>query len=149
MNKVLLLVLAGISIGILIHGIRMRLKGTGSRHWSRARGVIKESFVDTSVNTGLNDPNSVSYFAAVTYSYRVGGREFTGKQVTFGDHGTPRLAHANAILARYPEGREIDVHFDPDRPSFSVLEKSPGANWMVIMAGAWFTAVSIFFLLRK
>ena len=37
---------------------------------------------------------------------------------------------------RYPEGTDVEVHYDPDQPETAVLEVGiKGSNWMVLLFG--------------
>lgn len=67
------------------------------------------------------------YRAELEYQYRVDGKHYTGRRVSFGRaRGDRSQAHAEVIVDRYPAGAAVTVHYRPDRPAVSVLE--PGGR---------------------
>jgi hypothetical protein len=56
----------------------------------------------------------------VTYSYSVNGAPFTSQRISFAGGHPPR--ETDAILARYPVGREVPVSYAPDNPAEATLE---------------------------
>lgn len=60
----------------------------------------------------------------VTYSYAVNGKSFTGQRISFATAMPPK--ETDAILARYPVGQTVPVHYAPENPAEAVLE--PGNN---------------------
>ncbi|PYJ11628.1 MAG: hypothetical protein DMF06_02110 [Verrucomicrobia bacterium] len=63
----------------------------------------------------------------VTYSYSVNGAPFTGNRISFAGGYPPR--ETDAILSRFPVGREVVVAHAPDKPSEATLET--GSNSQV------------------
>jgi hypothetical protein len=60
----------------------------------------------------------------IAYSYVVNGTSYTGERISFAAGVPPK--ETETVLARYPVGKEVTVHFAPEKPSEAVLE--PGAN---------------------
>jgi hypothetical protein len=63
------------------------------------------------------------------YRYQVNGREYVGNRLTAGRSRIlgisffgERKQHTDAILARYPAGRQVAVHYDPQQHSAAMLE---------------------------
>jgi len=56
----------------------------------------------------------------VTYSYSVNGAPFTGNRISFAAGYRPR--ETDAILSRYPVGKEVVVAHAPDDPAQATLE---------------------------
>lgn len=70
--------------------------------------------------------------AVVRYSYTVNGESHSGDRYSLGGGSTALDASSREeALARgreaYPEGSEITVYYNPERPSSAVL--APGLNW--------------------
>jgi hypothetical protein len=63
----------------------------------------------------------------VTYSYSVNGAPLTGQRISFAGGYPPR--ETEAILSRYPVGRQVVVAYAPDNPAESTLET--GSNRQV------------------
>ena len=56
----------------------------------------------------------------VTYSYSVNGASFVSQRISFA--GGHRPKDTDAILARYPVGREVTVSYAPENPAEATLE---------------------------
>lgn len=63
----------------------------------------------------------------VTYSYSVNGAPFTGNRISFAAGYPPK--ETDAILNRYPVGKEVVVAHAPDNPAQATLET--GSNRQV------------------
>ena len=63
----------------------------------------------------------------VTYSYSVNGTPFTGNRISFAAGYPPK--ETDAILGRYPVGREVIVAHEPGNPGQATLET--GSNRQV------------------
>ena len=61
----------------------------------------------------------------VSYEYRVGGERYTGDRAAYGSNGdlNERIARG-----RLEPGSPIQVHYDPDQPSRSVLVRGVQAS---------------------
>jgi hypothetical protein len=62
----------------------------------------------------------------VTYSYAVNGVNFTSNRVSFAA-AIPKK-EIDSILARYPTGQAVTVHYQPDNPVQAVLEPGSGPH---------------------
>jgi len=119
---------------------RPLLEGVASRRWKRMRGQIR----GTSARPG--EPVYVPDFAGrdevanrttplLRYEYTVNGRCFVGTRVNTVGLASNRAARRAA--ARYPEGKEVEVWYDPRDPSRAVLEPGitgPSVAWGVLSA---------------
>jgi hypothetical protein len=56
----------------------------------------------------------------VTYSYSVNGASFASQRISFA--GGYRPKETDAILARYPVGKEVPVSYAPENPAEATLE---------------------------
>ncbi len=70
----------------------------------------------------------VRNFADIRYEYAVNGKRFKGQRVSIGeDLGNFRVAET---LARYPVGKTVVVHYNPENPAEAVLEnEAPEGVW--------------------
>lgn len=110
--------------------------------WDTTQGVVTQSFVDS---RGSN------YAPRVEYTYAVGDRQFTGSQITFGGTiNTAGSADARQTVAKYPTGKRIAVHYEPDNPSSSVLETGISAtSSFAFFLGLILSGVGLFFLVAR
>jgi hypothetical protein len=76
----------------------------------------------------------------VTYSYSVNGAPFIGNRISFAGGYPPK--ETDAILGRFPVGREVVVSYAPDKPAEATLET--GSNPQVT---AQLRILLIFFVL--
>ncbi len=76
---------------------------------------------------------STTYGATVQYKYLVDGQELRGNRRTFSNVRTSSVRNTQKILARYPLGGSVDVYYDPDDPSSSVLEPGVGASTYILL----------------
>lgn len=76
----------------------------------------------------------------VTYSYSVNGAPLTGNRISFAGGYPPR--ETDAVLGRYPVGKEVVVSHAPDKPTEATLET--GSNRQVT---AQLRILLIFFVL--
>jgi hypothetical protein len=60
----------------------------------------------------------------VAYSYAVNGTSYVSERISFAAGVPPK--ETESVVARYPVGKEVNVHYAPEKPSDAVLE--PGTN---------------------
>jgi len=104
--------------------------------WLQVKGKVLTSRVI--------DDGDGGYIAEVKYEYEVDGMGHTSDRISFG----PVLANkrvAKATTERYPAGSLETVNYDPQKPSFSVLdrEEDAGINFADIMFALVFGGVGI------
>lgn len=89
-----------------------------ARRWQRTKGVVVVSDLQRS-----KDSEGVTYRAEIAYRYTVKGEEHVASRARFGDRISLGWARpALRLLQKYPVGREVTVHYDPEKPGAAVLE---------------------------
>ncbi|MCA9954172.1 MAG: DUF3592 domain-containing protein [Anaerolineales bacterium] len=137
----LMLVFMAVGVGISIWGWSVLQNARVSESWPATDGEILSSVVREDT-----DEDGTSYFGDVTYRYFVADVAYTSDNVSFGQYGGER-DHAEEIVARYPAGSGVTVHYDPADPETAVLE--PGVTWssyFMLAMGALFTCIPIIVL---
>jgi Protein of unknown function (DUF3592) len=122
-------------------------RAAAAARWPTMTGTILSSIAEShrSLVPGGRGQTVTQWSPVVEYSYRVQGRDYHGSRLAFGaDVAGPR-DFAEAIVARYPAGREVTVHFDPANPSFAVLEPRVALAWPTLMLTIAFFAAALFF----
>ncbi len=117
------LLLAG--IGLLGFGMASRdhLRDVETRSWPTVSGTIVESQVRTECS---NDGKDCWKVANIRYRFRLGATEFDGTNL--GYLVTDNAISPDLLVRRYPQGKELLVHYRPEQPQDAVLE--PGApSW--------------------
>jgi hypothetical protein len=88
--------------------------------WLSTTGIIVasnvESYEDLTMYSSSTSQRTF-YKPVIEFSYKVEGQEYHN---TIGEAGGMR-ARAEAEVARYPVGAEVEVHFDPKNPTHSAL----------------------------
>lgn len=115
---------------LLIFGVKSVNRASKSVDWPRAIGVVREASVKYD---GLGEGRG-TYEAILRYEYDVDGTTHSGDSVDFGDYGSSNSSHAQGIVDRYPEGKEVVVYYMPENPDVCVLE--PGLKLHVWFAPA-------------
>lgn len=86
----------------------------------------RRSLSPVKISTKDQTKTSITYRAAVTYGYSVEGVDHVGDRIVIGAVSSNDQERAEEISRRYPEGGEVEVHYDPADPATSVLE--PGVH---------------------
>lgn len=138
--------LAGIIVLLMLWASRRLLAQAAA--WPQVAGRIVSSAVEhyrERVGGARTGKLTTFYEAVVEYAYSVNGREYHSTQLSFGGKIAGSQARAEAQAARYPEGGQVMVHYDPKNPANAVLdvEIAHGVMWIVIALA--FFAAAIFF----
>jgi hypothetical protein len=96
-----------------------------SRNWPVAKGTILKSKVEKHTDVhGI--PHST---AKIEYDYVVNGKRFENTKVAFGlARGELTWGDADRKVAAWPKGKAAAVHYNPDQPTVSCLERG-GIGW--------------------
>jgi hypothetical protein len=85
-----------------------------TRDWPTVQGIVIHSTVED--RRGERKPH-------VEYTYGVEGASHTCHQISFDIFDNPGgQGRIETILDRYPVGKQVTVHFDPDNPTTAILE---------------------------
>ena len=117
-------------------GLWMINKGMQSENWDKGTATITSSEIEKTESRSKDAQGftrtSTSFSVRVTYAYTVEGSNYEGNTVGFGTMSHNERSDAQEELKSYPKGKTIDVYYDPENPSDSVLKK--GVFWpMYIM----------------
>jgi hypothetical protein len=120
-----------------------------SAEWPTAEGRISSSEIEHSTDSEGDD----DYTPRVSYTYQVNGLSYENFTIKFGETTYSSERTALEILARYPVGQAVSVHYDPTNPDRAVLEAGvTGGSYIVLSIGVIFVFVSmlppLFFLGR-
>ena len=119
------------SIIFLSVGLWMINKGMQSENWVKGTATITSSEIEKTESRSKDaqgfTKTSISYSVRVKYSYAVKGSNYEGNTVGFGTISHNERSDAQEELKSYPKGKKIDVYYDPENPSDSVLKK--GVFW--------------------
>lgn len=120
------IVVAAVCWLIVIGQLRALYRSVGDssaqRRWSVAQGKITASRLGVAPThpSGL-DPAEAG--PVMRYRYRVGGKDYEGDGFQIGGKIRAGGLIAKALIKKYPEGRDVDVYYDPADPARSALDK--------------------------
>lgn len=90
-----------------------------TRRWQRAQARVQEAWID---QVGTLDAGA--WKAGVRYTFTAAnGRAYRGERLSFEGGTHRRRTQAEAELAPFRPGRPIDVWYDPDDPTRSVVDR--------------------------
>lgn len=94
---------------------RQRAAAEKSKSWPVVDGTITASAVEP-----LQAKRRTTASAVVRYSYRVAGKDYQSSRI-LGRPNERSPQAMTALIAAYPPGRKVKVHYDPKNPSTAVL----------------------------
>jgi hypothetical protein len=116
--------------------------------WPQIAGRIVSSSVEhyrQRVGGARTGTLTTFYEAVVEYAYSVNGRDYHGTRLSFGARAAGSQAFAEAQAARYPEGSQVMVHYDPKNPSNAVLDLKIAYGVPFIVVALVFLGLAVFF----
>jgi Protein of unknown function (DUF3592) len=112
-----------LTVGLVMGALTLLslLRGLDSPRWPAASGVVADSRYERGTDG--------EYYVAVEFTYDVQGRSHTRTQTL--QTWPPTERRASRVLARYPEGSDVEVRYKPSKPSVAVVR--PGVAWTTWM----------------
>jgi hypothetical protein len=137
-----------IGIGLIFLHRRNKRKTEESLSWPATIGTVSESTVKQGssvlMSSDENGESSPVYTAEVSYSYQVGGVEYTSKRVTFGGSKSySKRESAEKEAALYPVGTQLTVYYNPKNPKEAVLDRTAKGSNMVLGMGIMFIIIGL------
>lgn len=129
------IVAGGMGLATLGHAIAYTATSAQASRWPTTRGRIVFAGVDE-----FRSRRRTHFRHSVRYTYEVNGRQFLGDRVHIAaviSSTIPWLAWLSA--EKYPVGMEVDVHYNLQKPSESVLHP-----WSLWGAVPWLIFVGLF-----
>ena len=105
--------------------------------WAQAPGRIVKSGVGAREHGFAGEAETVRNIPLVAYTFSVGGREYRGERIVLGEVGESEI---DAMLTKYPVGKDVTVFYDPADPSNCALER--GIPSYVFSGCLWLTAIA-------
>ncbi len=134
--KFFLIVIAVIA-GILFFATGVKLHEVWRcRNWLTASGKVIVSKVESRRRGGVKkgtEEDTMGNYPQVVYEYTVEGRNYKGKRISIGEQ-MPDF-QVEETLNKYPKGADVDVHYNPNAPGQSVLERDLPPNFIKVFIG--------------
>lgn len=98
-----------------------------SKRWPVTKGEVLSTEV-------REEKNTINYYYTpiIRYKYRVHGREYTADVRTFDRDSYRDSDRAGMVTQNYPEGKEIEVHYNPNKPTWAVLQPGIKRKWYFV-----------------
>ena len=119
MIHILAIVLIIIGIGLTFIGIYSIVESSKSKRWPSTAGVISKSEVK---ETRWGEV--VEYSTDIEYTYTVADKHYLASRITWAPENLEgiRKQEADKMVADYPEGKAVEVFYDPKEPTIAVLD---------------------------
>lgn len=136
---------------IAICGILMIVLGVDN--WRRSLKSNKWPTTNATVTSSNVSPVLVfpvlfwlwTYRASITYKYSINGKQYRSTGIANGGGIFMRKGEAQMLVAEYPAGREVTVHFNPKQPRDAVL--LPGTNRVGYLSFTVLTGLGVLLVL--
>ena len=129
-----------IAIGVVLYVSQFRqgLRATASKRWPVSSGTVIASALEKSPDGRWR------YRAAVRYRYRVGSKEYESGRIFWGgNEGSQK--HMASVIATYPQGSRLSVHYDPQNPAEAVIDPDQNiASRPLVLYGMAMIALGLF-----
>lgn len=131
----------GLACLLFFFGIRHAAKK--AMRWPVTQGEVVSSSIER-IEKREDGRNSVSYSAAVEYRYTVNDVEYHSRQINLGMVTSGSESAAAKVIARYPKGSAVEVHYDPKNPNNAALENPTGYSWIVLGAAVFCLGIAVY-----
>jgi hypothetical protein len=122
-------------------GVRDLIRAKASVAWPTSPGKVLSSSV---VQNRDSEGDLGAYHAEVVYEFNVNNTTFSGKRIAYGDYGSGNPSHAQEIVNRYPQDKNVPVSYMPNNPKECLLEVGvKGQAFCVPAIGLLFFTVGI------
>jgi hypothetical protein len=105
-----------------------------SKNWPTTSGQVKSSRI--SYDSGSDKTSGTPY---VLYAFEVNGKKYKSSVINPGDVTLADNDAAARVVARYPTGTNVIVHYNPQNPEDAFLEPFSPASarvwWSVLIGG--------------
>lgn len=115
-----------------------------SRSWPNTQGTVISSYIDKRSHRDSNNRTNIVYTPKIRYQYQVDGKHYTCKRIAFGGESGGKRSKAKKVVDKYPSGKKVTVHYNPQDPKVAVLKA--GFSWGAVfafLAGIVFFAVGV------
>jgi len=137
-----------IGVVLIILHRRQKRKAEESTSWSETIGTVHESKVKQGTNVLMSDDEDREgtpvFFPEISYTYQVGGMEFTSNRLTFGGKKSfSKRENAEKVTSLYPVGSQLPVYYDPKYPKEAVVDRTAKISNMLLIFGIMFVIIGL------
>jgi hypothetical protein len=107
------------------YGFYLRHRIVETKSWPKAKGVITRSGL-SKFNTTDVKPWLASYTPDIQFVFNVDNKKYKSDKITWGGYmASNQKSMLEPFLNKYPLGKEIEVLYNPSKPSDCVVENDP------------------------
>lgn len=133
------------AVGLIVASSLMRRRIEAASSWPRTSATVLSSQVRSTRRGGA--------WPDIRYRYSVQGEAYESSTYCIGGMSSDVRSEAEAVVAVHPPGSTLEVRYDPEKPSFAIIETGgqPGrylAVGVVLALGAlaiWGVAAVLYF----
>jgi hypothetical protein len=137
------IIVASILLGgglMLAHQALLWRRASAAQSWSIVNGIVEQSDGSCSYSRKTD----VTCYIRGRYLYEVAGTRYAGNRFTFDDRDVGGPDALDSLVRRFWPGNRVAVHFDPQDPSFAVLDITSQFRPGRALLGAAAVAVGLF-----
>ena len=134
-----------VGLALFLVGLRQVRKSRDARDWPRSAGTIISAAIRS---TQSADPESASLYLALEYRFQVAGQNFMGQKICPVEQLYTSTKQAQAALATYPAGSQVEVFYDPQNPSNCILKRGNPYGWALLIIGIAAILLSVAAMLK-
>jgi len=139
-----------------IWGYSTLARDNASASWPSVEGTMLSSTVSRRVSrtgSGAQKSTRIRHEVNVSYEYTVNGQFYTSDRIRREKYQTRHPSRAWDMARKYPQGKKVDVYYDPASPDKAVLiAGAHEGSYIFLCAGIFFLLVGgavLAFGLRK
>ncbi|CAN5500067.1 DUF3592 domain-containing protein [soil metagenome] len=133
--------LGAFGAAIALFALMFQRQASVAKKWPVVRGKIRASGLEefrAAPEEGRSS-GTTKFQSKVSYSYRYNNIDYTGSQASYeGQVTSTSRWMMERVAKKYPNGKDVDVHVNPDNPSQAVLETRTNGVWIL-----WLSVIAI------
>jgi hypothetical protein len=141
--------IVAVGLVLCVRAVTSAQRAGDASSWPAVKGKIIEASVTR--HERMSDPNrshttrDYAYSPRIIYRYEVQGAEYTSGRLAHSDSQYGTKTDVEALVAGYRVGGEVDVYYDPQDPSFGVLDPTDpgGAPAALVFMGIFTVMIGI------
>lgn len=143
---VLLLVAAAAAVAAFFLFRRGFAEPAGAKHahaWPTTLAAVIYSQVASQNYRDRKGRGRTRYVPAIAYEYVVGGKTYRSARLRFGSAAEADAAVAARVVARFPVGAGIEIHYDPKNPAEATIEADPENLRLALVGGVALAVLAV------
>ncbi|MBQ8103534.1 MAG: DUF3592 domain-containing protein [Afipia sp.] len=137
----MIVALGAFGAAIALFALMFQRQASLAKKWPVVKGRIKTSGLEefrAAPEEGRSH-GTTKFQSKVLYSYRYNGIDYTSSQASYdGQVSSTSRWMMERVAKKYPNGKRVDVHVNPENPSQAVLETRTPGVWIL-----WLSAIAI------